>query len=119
MTLWEAAFPKSHHLTKFGANRFSGRGDKNFLVCLVISRCHVINGACDICEPLTGPSSHHLFAFGCHWYSGRRDTTYLICHVTSQDYLIEGSGEFMGGSYLWYISTLISLMTISIGIIEI
>ena len=118
MTLWEAAFPKSHHLTKFGANRFSGRGDKNFLVCLVISRCHVINGACDICEPLTGPSSHHLFAFGCHWYSGRRDTTYLICHVTSQDYVIEGSCDFMVGSYLWYFTKVASFVVIEIVVVE-
>ena len=41
------------------------------------------------------------------------------CHVTSHDHLIEGSCEFMGGSSLQYITTLISLVTISIVIVEV
>ena len=43
---------------------------------------------------------------------------YLICHVASQDHLIEGSCKFMGGSSLWYVTTLINIVTISIVIVE-
>ena len=44
---------------------------------------------------------------------------YLICHVTSQDHLIEGSFEFMGGSSLWYVTTLKNLVAIGIVIVAI
>ena len=44
---------------------------------------------------------------------------YLICHATSYDHLIEESYEFMGGSSLQYVTTLASLVTISILIVEI
>ena len=39
---------------------------------------------------------------------------YLICHVTSHDHLIERACEFIGGNSLCYVTTLISLVTISI-----
>ena len=39
---------------------------------------------------------------------------YLICDMTSQSHLIMGSCEYMGGSPLWYITTLIRLPIISI-----
>ena len=39
---------------------------------------------------------------------------YLICHVTLHDHLIERACEFIGGNSLCYVTTLISLVTISI-----
>ena len=44
---------------------------------------------------------------------------YLICHVTSQDHLIERSYEIMVDSSLCYVTMLISLVTISIVMVEI
>ena len=44
---------------------------------------------------------------------------YLICHVTSHCNLIDRPCKHMGGSFLHYITTLISLVTISIGMVEI
>ena len=40
-------------------------------------------------------------------------------HVTLQNYVIEGSGNFMGGSSTWYVTTLPSLVTIGIVVVEI
>ena len=44
---------------------------------------------------------------------------YLICHLTSHDPLIEGACEFMGGSSLCYVITLIIFVPISIVMVEI
>ena len=44
---------------------------------------------------------------------------FLICHATSQDHLIEGACKFMGANSLWYVTTLIILVTLSIVIVEI
>ena len=35
---------------------------------------------------------------------------YLICYLTSYDHLIEGLCEFMGGNFLWYVTTPITIM---------
>ena len=43
----------------------------------------------------------------------------LICHVSSYDHLIQGSYEFMGGSFMQYVTTLISIVTISTVTVEI
>ena len=43
----------------------------------------------------------------------------LICHVTSEDHLIEEPCKFLGESFLHYDTTLISLVTTSIVIVEI
>ena len=43
---------------------------------------------------------------------------YLICHVTSHDHLIERTCEFMGRISLCYVTTLISLVTMSIVMVE-
>ena len=43
---------------------------------------------------------------------------YLICHVTSHDHLIERAYKCMGGSSLCYDTTLISLATISIVMVD-
>ena len=44
---------------------------------------------------------------------------YLIFHETSHDHLTEGSYKYMGGSPLQYVNTLISLVCLSIVIVEI
>ena len=44
---------------------------------------------------------------------------YLIFHVTLHDHLIEESSEFIDGWALWYDTTLISLVTITIVIVKI
>ena len=44
---------------------------------------------------------------------------YLICHVTSHDHLIERTCELMGRNSLCYVNMLISLVTISIVMVEI
>ena len=46
------------------------------------------------------------------------DITDLACHVTLQNHVIKGSSNFMGGSSLWYITTLASLVAIGIVLIE-
>ena len=43
---------------------------------------------------------------------------FLICHMTSPDHLIERACEFMGGNSLCYVTTLISLVTIGIVMVE-
>ena len=43
----------------------------------------------------------------------------VICHMTSHDHLIEKACEFTGGNYLSYMTTLISLLNISIRMMEI
>ena len=44
---------------------------------------------------------------------------YLIFHVTSHDHVIERAREFVGGSTFSYVTTLISLVTLSIVMAEI
>ena len=44
---------------------------------------------------------------------------YLICHVTSDDHLIERACKRMGGNSLCYVTTPISLATISTVMVEI
>ena len=39
---------------------------------------------------------------------------YLFYHVTHQDHLIERSCKFMGGTFLCYVATLITLVTMNI-----
>ena len=43
---------------------------------------------------------------------------YLVCHVTSHDQLIERSWKFMGRGFPWFFTTLISLLTIEVVIVE-
>ena len=43
---------------------------------------------------------------------------YLICHVTSHDHLIERTCELLGRNSLCYVTKLISLVTISIMMVE-
>ena len=43
---------------------------------------------------------------------------YLICHVTSDDHLIERACKLMGGNSLCYVTTPISLATISIVMVD-
>ena len=41
---------------------------------------------------------------------------YFICHVASHEHLIDGSYEFMDGNFLRYVTTQVSLVTMSIEI---
>ena len=43
---------------------------------------------------------------------------YLVCHMTSHGNLVKGSCEVMGGGFLWYVSILISVVTINTVIVE-
>ena len=63
--------------------------------------------------------SHHLAMFGDHWSSASGNIKYLIFHVTSQNHLIEGSCKFMNETSLLYVTTMPSLVTIGIVVIEI
>ena len=54
-----------------------------------------------------------------HFSNESGDMTYLICHITSQDREIKGSCDFIGGSFLICITTLPSVMTIEIVVVEI
>ena len=54
-----------------------------------------------------------------HESSAGGDVMYVICHMTSQDHLIEKACEFTGGNSLRYITRLITLLTISIRMVEI
>ena len=44
---------------------------------------------------------------------------YLICQVASQKHVVEGSSNVMGGSFLWYVTTLLILTVIGIVVVEI
>ena len=44
---------------------------------------------------------------------------YLICYMTSHNHLMEKSYQFIGGSSLRYLDTLISHLTISTAIVGI
>ena len=63
--------------------------------------------------------SQHLTWFGVHGSSAGAHIMHLICHMTSHKDLIAGSCKFRGGSSLLYVTILISLVTISIVIVEI
>ena len=54
----------------------------------------------------------------CQWVFCRWRKMYLICHLTSHDHLIEGSCAVLDGSFLQYVTTLISHVTINIVIVE-
>ena len=61
----------------------------------------------------------HRTWFGVHGSSANEDIINLICHVASYDLFIEVSYEFMGRSSLRYVTILMTLVTISIVIVEI
>lgn len=63
--------------------------------------------------------SQHDAWFGVPGSSTNENVIHSICLVTSKDHLIERSCEFMGGSTLCYAITLISLVTVSIMMVEI
>ena len=63
--------------------------------------------------------SHHLATFGDHWSSTSGNIKYIIFHVTSQNHLIEGSYKFMDKISLLYVTTMPSLATIDIVVMEI
>ena len=54
--------------------------------------------------------SHHLAMFGGYWSNTNEDINYLICHVTSRRLMDEVT--FLGGSSLWYVTTLPSLVAL-------
>ena len=90
-----------------------------FLICQVTSGEHRFKWLCECMgefKPLT--VSHHLAMFGGHWSIAIGYVKYLIFHVTSQKYVIEGSSNFMCGSFLWYVTTLPSLLAIGIALVE-
>ena len=60
---------------------------------------------------------YHPAKFGGDSLSGSGLIMILICHLISQDHVIKGSCGFMGGSPLWYVTTLLSL--VAIGIVEV
>ena len=80
---------------------------------------HMIGGSNSFNDDSLSLISQHFAWFCVHWFSAGRDTMYLIYHVTSHDHLIERSCEFMTQSSLWYVTAVISLVTISIVISEI
>ena len=43
---------------------------------------------------------------------------YVTRHVTLQYHVIEGSSNFMSGSFLWYITTLPSLVVLGTVVVE-
>ena len=43
---------------------------------------------------------------------------YVTRHVTLQYHVIEGSSNFMSGSFLWYITTLPSLVALGTVVVE-
>ena len=57
--------------------------------------------------------------FGVRRSSAGGDMMYLICHMYSHDQLIDSLYKFMGGSFLQYVTTLISLLTITSVIMKI
>ena len=59
------------------------------------------------------------YLFGFHGSSVGGDTVYSICQMTSHNHIIEVSSEFMSWGSLRYVTTLISLVTISIVVAEI
>ena len=93
-------------------------GDINFLNCLVTS--HWTRNQRVICFK-DGCLSvrQQLRQFGFYGSFAGGEIMYLICHETSQDHLIEGSCKLMGGQFLCIITTLTSMVTKEIVIVEI
>ena len=60
-------------------------------------------------KPASTMTIWSLWVF-CRW---RYNILHLICHVSLHDHLTEGSCKFMGGSSLQYVTTLISLASLS------
>ena len=88
--------------------------------CHIGSCGHMLKGLCEFIyewKPFT--VSHHLPMFGGHWSSGTGDIKYWICHITLQNHVIEGSCNFMIRSSSWHITTLPTLVTIDIVVVEI
>ena len=63
--------------------------------------------------------SQHLGLLGGDWSSTRRYLKCLIYQVTSKNHGTEGSSKFMSGSSSSYVTTLLSLVGISIVVVEI
>ena len=63
--------------------------------------------------------SHYLAIFDDHWSSAGGDIKYLTCHVTFQNHVVEGSSNFISESSSRYITTLPSLVTLAIIVVEI
>ena len=60
----------------------------------------------------------HLVYFAVYESSAGGYIIYLICNVTSHDQLIDRAWEFMGDNSLCYVTTLISIVTITIAMVE-
>ena len=56
---------------------------------------------------------------GAHRSSASEDVTCLICHVNSLDHVMNGLCDFFGKSFSRYVTTVASLVTIGIVIMEI
>ena len=63
--------------------------------------------------------NHELFQFGALRSSESGCMTCTICYVTPQGHGIQGSCDLLGGSSALYVTTLSSLVTISIALLEI
>ena len=63
--------------------------------------------------------SYHPAKFGGHSHSGSGVIRNLVCHVILQDHVVTRSCDFVGESPSWYVTTLQSLVTIGIVIVEI
>ena len=89
-----------------------------FLIFHVTSCEHMFEGLCELWwKPIT--VSHHLARFDGHYSSASGYTNYLTCHVTLQNHMIEGSSNLMSGSSSWCITTLPSLATVGVAVVEI
>ena len=88
--------------------------EKTFLICYMTLRDHLFNELFNFMGESHLPCFVDIFNFIFVLW-----TSYLICHITSQDREIKGSCDFIGGSFLICITTLPSVMTKEIVVVEI
>ena len=63
--------------------------------------------------------SYHPAKFGGRSHSGSGVIRKLVCHMILKDHVVKGSCDFMGGNHSWSVTTLQSLVTIGIVLVEI
>ena len=63
--------------------------------------------------------SYHPAKFGGHSHFGSEGIMNLVCHVILQDHVIKVSYDVMGGSPLWEVTILPSLVGIDTVVVEI
>ena len=126
----------NHHLVMFGDHWSLGSGNTTYLICHHKTRWlkdHVTLWvqtlsphpkslrSCDFvgANPKSPTLSPHTANFDVHKHCNSEDISFLICRVISEEHMIKALFNLMVGSPSCYVTTLPSLVTIDIVLVEI